>query len=107
MTVKATMVWRPDRQGQQRLIRDPNGPVGQSLARIAIRIQNRAREAAPVDTGLLRSRIDVVGPTVGASGLEAAVVARTNYALYVHEGTSRTPPNPFLLIAAEQVLSTL
>lgn len=107
MTVKGTMTWRPDRQGQERLIRDPNGPVGQALARIAVRIQNAAREEAPVDTGLLRSRIDVVPPTVGASGLECAVIARTNYALYVHEGTRSTPPNPFLLTAAERVLHSL
>lgn len=107
MTTKTVMIFRPNKLGQEKLLRDPNGSVGQALARIAVRVQNRARELSPVDTGLLRSRIDVVPPTLGASGLECAVVARTNYAIYVHEGTSRMPPNPFLLDAAKAVLTTL
>jgi HK97 gp10 family phage protein len=99
--------WVPDRQGQDHILRDPNGPVGQYAMRLLNRIQNRARELSPVDTGLMRSRIEIEPPTVGPGGLEAAVVARTNYALFVHDGTSRMPARPFLHEAAVYVMSSL
>lgn len=107
MTVSARMTVRMDRGGIDRLLHNPAGPVGQELLRLAVRIQNQARVNAPVDTGLLRSRIDLIPPAPGPTGLQCSVVARTNYAVFVHEGTYRMPPNPFLLDAAEQVFATL
>lgn len=107
MTVGATMTVRIDRGGVDRLLRNPAGPVGQYLLGLGLRIQNAARQNAPVDTGLLRSRIDLIPPQPGPTGLQCSVVARTNYAVFVHEGTYRTFPNPFLLDAAEQVFATL
>lgn len=65
------------------------------LVRLAIEVQNRARELCPVDTGRLRSSIghtegvDVRGPFVD-------VGTNVEYAPFVEYGTMHMAPQPFL-----------
>lgn len=86
------------------LMRDPNGPVGQDLARRAINVESRAkinasgRPGPNVDTGRLRSSITwelVERP----DGLVARVGTNVEYARYVEEGTDRSKPYPYLVPA--------
>lgn len=92
-----------NRAGVDRLTRDPNGPVGAHLTRLLNQIANAARARANVDTGLMRSRIEFrILP--GSGPLQGEVAARTNYSLYVHNGTRYYPGNPFLTDAARDVL---
>ena len=68
-----------------------------------------AREFCPVDTGALSEsiRVERIGPlsTLLVAGGGGHVNPRSgrevDYAVAVHEGTSRTPPRPFLLQAVQ------
>ena len=98
-----------DRAGLERLLASPNGPVARHLARVAARVEGRAKELlsgelVDVQTGRLRSstgwrfiqRNGVVGVAVG-SGVE--------YAIFVHQGTSRgLVARPYLVRAVQDVL---
>jgi hypothetical protein len=88
--VSASYTYRPDRAGQDRLLRDPNGPVGQYLLRLGNRAASYAKVRANVDTGLMRSRIEFRVETQGGE-LVGILAARTNYSIYVHAY------NPFLV----------
>lgn len=85
--------------GMQHTFHSIDGPLGQSMARLCNRITTTAKGYAPVDTGLMRSRIEF---TIEHDGdeLMGVIAARTDYSLYVHEGTIYTEPNPFLEDAA-------
>lgn len=69
----------------RRIFADQSGPVGREMTRVALRVQNRAKQLAPVDTGRLRASIthelrvvnDVVIAVVGTN---------VEYARIVHEG---------------------
>lgn len=65
----------------------PGGPVYRDMLRRGIRVQNGARRRVNVDTGRLRSSLNVEGPIVrnGAAGVR--VGTNVEYAIYVHEGT--------------------
>lgn len=74
------------------------------LQRVAIAVQNEARQLCPVDTGRLRSSIQhVMGED--ARGPYADVGTNVVYAPYVEYGTSRQAAQPYmrpaLLLAAE------
>jgi len=60
------------------------------LKRIAVRFQNELVLVAPVDTGRLRSSINVTtkGNTI--------IVTMVDYAMFVEFGTNRQRPNPFI-----------
>lgn len=90
--------FRPDEPGIRRLTTDPNGPVGQWLARKGNRWVNGAKGRANVDTGLMRSRIEF-RLEVQAGELVGILAARTSYAVYVHDGANGRPGNPFLMDA--------
>lgn len=53
-----------------------------------------ARNMCPVDTGTLKSSINVTG-----SDMSARINADTDYAGYVEFGTSKTAPQPYLVPA--------
>lgn len=88
---------------EQRLLRSTSGPVGKMLARYAVRTETAAKARCPVDTGRLRSsitwRIEVDG-----RGLVAIIGTNVEYAIYVHEGTTRMVGRPFLVEGLRQVL---
>lgn len=57
-------------------------PKRRFLARSAIAVQSRAREATPVDTGRLRNSI-----VTNIGGDTAVIGTNVVYGIYVHEGT--------------------
>lgn len=68
-----------------------NRDLAKAVARSTILVERRSRENSPVDTGRLRaSHIRKITPTQGT------VTPTANYAIYVHEGTSRMRARPFL-----------
>lgn len=74
------------------------------LQRVAIAVQNEARQLCPVDTGRLRASIQhVMGED--DRGPYADVGTNVQYGPYVEYGTSRQAAQPFmrpaLLLAAE------
>jgi HK97 gp10 family phage protein len=72
-----------------------DGPVALELERAALRVQNRATQLCPVDTGRLRASIDhEMG--VDAEGAYALVGSNVEYAGYVEFGTRFMAPQPYL-----------
>lgn len=82
-----------------RLLRSPSGPTGQLLTRIGMQVQNRARSAAPVDTGRLRASIQMTPVQLSGSTLTVRVGSNVNYAVWVHEGTRFMSGRPYLTSA--------
>jgi HK97 gp10 family phage protein len=68
------------------------------IVRYALRIEELAKRAAPVDTGFLRSSIHTV-----LGRLSAEVIAGASYAVFVELGTRFTRAQPFLFPALESV----
>lgn len=73
----------------------PNSVVGKELARRTVRVERRAKQLAPVDTGRLRSSVthemaEEGGDLVGRVGTDV------DYAPHVELGTSRARAQPFL-----------
>lgn len=66
------------------------------LLRLAIDVQNRARELCPVDTGRLRSSISHSEPAHDSDGVYVLVGTNVDYAEFVEFGTSRQHPQPYL-----------
>jgi hypothetical protein len=85
--------------GMERLLHDEHGPMGQAMARLCNRIVGTSQGFANVDTGLMRSRIEFT-IEMRDGELCGIVAARTEYSLYVHEGTWFMDGNPFLTDAA-------
>lgn len=95
---------RLNRSELNQLLRSPGGAVAFDLQKRGVRVQNRTRQnlrgagetgLRAFDTGALTNSIShefliVQGfPTV-------RVGANTYYALWIHEGTSRMKPRPYL-----------
>lgn len=76
------------------------GAVSAALRRGAFATEAGGKARSPVDTGALRSSIQTDGATPGS--LSMRVVTGVDYAAYVHEGTRRMPPRPFLRETTEQ-----
>lgn len=72
--------------------------LSQLVKKAAFRIEARAKQLAPVDTGLLRNSIqtNVDGP------LKASVGTNTEYAAYQEFGTRHQKGKPFLTPAADE-----
>ncbi len=70
--------------------------IGKSLqegiAKFGFSIEARAKEMTPVRTGRLRASI---GTSIG--NLEARIAPHVEYAGFVHEGTFKMRPRPFML----------
>ena len=103
-----------------RVLVDPVGPVGQDMARRAVRVESAAKENASgrpgprVISGRLRGSIrwvpgDAAGKfvvcvqVVASTGAVATVGSDVEYSGYVEQGTSRAQAYPYLkpaLVAA-------
>lgn len=68
------------------LLESPQGGVGRELYRRGTRVQARARQLCPVDTGRLRSSI-TVEITSSRNRLACRVGTNVRYARLVHDGT--------------------
>jgi len=66
------------------------------LTVLGLRVQNRARELCPVDTGRLRSSIQTSGLQRDGRGAYIKVGTNVFYAGFVEFGTSRMPAQPYL-----------
>lgn len=84
-----------DEAALRKLFESPEGPVGKDLVKRALRVQRRAKQIAPVDTGRLRSSVEYeVGRD--SRGLVARIGTDVTYAVYLEFGTRRMSPRPFL-----------
>ena len=85
---------------------DPDQIVGRAVAKAGDRALDRARGLVDtygrVDTGALRGSLRVEVENT-ADGTVAHVVAGVDYAIFVHEGTSRLEPSPFLTDALREL----
>ena len=72
------------------------GDVAATLARLGHEVAQDAQRLAPVDTGLLKSRISSEAPEKTATGWSVRVIADTSYAKWVEYGTSRMRARPYL-----------
>lgn len=68
------------------------------IGKIAYRVERFAKQLTPVDTGRLRASIHTQ-PLFG--GMAARVSTRTEYAVYVHEGTRYMRSRPFMTTAVQ------
>jgi len=75
------------------------GAMAEAVTASAARAADCAREMVPVDSGALRASIST--GTKGA--LRTAVFAAAPHAAMVEYGTSRMPPRPYMLPAAQEV----
>lgn len=66
------------------------------LVTLGLRVQNRARQLAPVDTGRLRSSITSSGLQRDSRGAYVEVGTNVFYAGFVEFGTRRMPAQPYL-----------
>lgn len=94
----ASVEFRVNQGGVDRLLHDTGGPYGQWLTRVGNRAVNESKIRANVDTGLMRSRIEFRLVVEGGT-LVGYVEAKTEYAIYVHAY------NPFLLDGVAAALS--
>lgn len=86
---------RFDHAALARLFNSPDGAVAKDLARRAIKVDNAAKQYAPVDTGRLRSSITwTLG--VDGRGLYALIGSNVEYALFQELGTRFSPAHPYL-----------
>lgn len=76
----------------------------QSVLRLGIDVQNRARELAPVDTGRLRGSITHV-PGRDGRGYYVDVGSNVEYAPFVEFGTSKQPAQPWLRPALAEAVA--
>jgi hypothetical protein len=73
--------------------------VSKAVGEAAEDLQGRSQEITPVDTGTLKASIHVEGPEVRGNEATAKVSTggeASEYAIYVHEGTSRVAPSKFI-----------
>ena len=74
-----------------------------ALRKTAFDIEADAKILAPVDTGTLMNSISTTIAGDGRHGTMTAEIGPTvDYAIYVHEGTSRMPGRPFLADAFDR-----
>ena len=69
--------------------------VSSEINKLAMGVVRFGRQLSPVDTGLMRSRINQTYPST-PSTLKALVETGTHYSIYVHEGTRYMRGRPFL-----------
>lgn len=84
-------------------IHDPDGPVAEELRQLTARVERRAKRAAPVDTGRLRSSY-TSQVRRGPRGLEGLVGTDVHYAIYQEYGTRHQPGQPHLRPALRAVV---
>lgn len=79
------------------------------VLRAGVRVENKAKQRCPVDTGNLRSSIRSKAESVKAEGgtntVEVTVGSSVEYAPYVELGTSRMGPRPYLRSSIAEVIA--
>lgn len=75
-----------NQEALSRLLESPGGGVGRELFRRGLRVQSRARQLCPVDSGRLRSSI-TVEMTSSRNRIACRVGTNVKYARAVHDGT--------------------
>jgi hypothetical protein len=80
-------VTRIDQAALGRILVGPSGAVAADLLRRAIRVESRAKQLCPVDTGRLRSSITHELVKSGGGVMLARIGTNVSYARDVHEGT--------------------
>ena len=93
-----------NRSEEARLLKATSSPVGRMLARLAAKAETASKARCPVDTGRLRGSINWRIQMEGGQ-LVAIIGTNVEYAIYVHEGTSRMAGRPFLVEGVMQALS--
>jgi HK97 gp10 family phage protein len=88
-----------------KLFAGQDGPVAAHIERICLRIERRAKQLCPVDTGRLRSSISTAIIVDGRS-ISGIVGTNVEYAPYVEFGTSRMEAQPYLRPAFYAVTGT-
>lgn len=74
-----------DEAALRQLFESPDGPTGKDLVKRALRVQRRAKQIAPVDTGRLRSSVErEVGRD--SRGLVARIGTDVEYAARIEFG---------------------
>lgn len=84
-----------DERALAELFDSEEGPVGKELVRRTIRVERRAKQLAPVDTGRLRSSITHETGREGGE-LVGRVGTNVDYAPHQELGTSRMAAQPYL-----------
>jgi len=74
-----------------------NNDLPKGLKKAAFIVEGESKKLTPVDTGRLRSSIYTTVKT-----MSAIVQPKTNYALFVHEGTRRMKPRKFMTEGLER-----
>lgn len=69
-----------------------NSQAGRIINTTALRVEKKAVELAPVDTGYLKQHIKA--DTDGRLGAE--IVSSANYSIYLEKGTRKMPPHAFM-----------
>lgn len=84
------------------LFASPEGPAGKHLKRQGLKVQRRAKQLAPVDTGRLRSSI-TEELSRDPQGLVERIGTDVEYALHQEMGTSKMAAHPYLRPALDAV----
>lgn len=91
---------RFDDRALQTLFTSTEGDIAKDLQRRALKVDRRAKQLAPVDTGRLRSSI-TNQLAKDSQGLLALVGSNVHYAAFVELGTSKMRSQPYLRPALE------
>ncbi len=98
----ADITIRIEGSGLSRIREQVRSRVETAVAKVAHGIEEDARRRAPVRTGFLRSSIEAIPADAAEPGVvEWEVGAAAPYGVFVELGTSKMPPRPFLIPAAE------
>ena len=87
-----------DTSGLDLILRDMKKNKAQALEEIGARVERRAKELVPVDTGFLRSSINHQ-----VAGNVLHINADADYASFIEFGTMRMTAQPYLLPAVREV----
>jgi len=104
MTVKMTFNPSLD-EVARKIIKVPqviNKNMPDALKKAAFIVEGEAKKVTPVDTGRLRASIYTT-----VKSMSAIVQPKTNYALYVHQGTRRMTARPFMKEGMERSQSRI
>jgi HK97 gp10 family phage protein len=98
--VKVDIVNLPEfKEALLKVPKDIDNGIYQALQEVLGLILSRAQHTAPVDTGRLRADIKT---RVKEKELQGEIYNEVEYAVYVHEGTSRMSGRPYLRDAITQ-----
>lgn len=79
-----------------------DGELGKAMWEVVLQIERDSKINCPVDKGDLRRSIKGVVKAMMAGKISGEVSATTDYAAYVHEGTSKMAARPFIMDAVRK-----